>query len=127
MISARFALWARQTNRPVLSMVRDATHTAPVQEPMLYALVNVTPLRASRSRLGVFTSVSPSAWIVSWHWSSAKIKRILGFPWAAPLAVESIGPLRQPSETVIPRNHHREYREHAVVNAFTAISYSNNL
>ena len=45
--------WSASGTRPEFNIVRLATHTAPLQEPMLKACVNVVPRRARRSRLGV--------------------------------------------------------------------------
>ena len=85
MISPRFALWARQTNRPVLSMVRDATQTAPVQEPMLYALVNVVPtagqpIQVGRLHLGVAQCMDRLvALVVSENKEDIRFHRLRGF------------------------------------------------
>ena len=54
-----------QRNLPVLSICLLATQTAPLHEPILYALSKLVPEFINRSRFGVSMSVSPSSRIVS--------------------------------------------------------------
>ena len=68
----------RQRERPVISMVRLGRQTAPIMEPMQYALLKVNPRATNRSRFGVWISELPNAPIVSQRWSSVRISRIFG-------------------------------------------------
>ena len=51
----------RERERPVISMVRLGRQTAPIMEPMQYALLNVKPRATNRSKFGVWISELPSA------------------------------------------------------------------